>query len=221
MGWPSQDILSSLLSEGGGSSCGRLWCCSSRVFVCVTCFSLTSMLLCTNQPSLLCPPRLYCPHCCNTIARLLRNIRPPRPPLLVCHTPYHISNKKIVYRPTHRPTERGPCVRGMVSDFPGSTYVHLSACGGKAVEFVEVFCVRGGSGGADINCFSSISMRIVGWPLQEIRLARGLCTRINTIIRKHPLGFGTQLPTFIAYTVAQNSTFPRPSCIARHAIQYW
>ena len=25
--------------ERGGSSCGRLWCCSSRVFVCVTCFS--------------------------------------------------------------------------------------------------------------------------------------------------------------------------------------
>jgi len=27
---------------GGGSSCSRLWCCSGRVFVCVTCFSTYS-----------------------------------------------------------------------------------------------------------------------------------------------------------------------------------
>jgi len=36
---PSSRHLRSLLSEGGDSSCGRLWCCSCRVFVCVTCFS--------------------------------------------------------------------------------------------------------------------------------------------------------------------------------------
>ena len=35
------------------------------------------------------PPNLHCPHCCNTIARLLRNIPPPRPPF-VCHAPYNI-----------------------------------------------------------------------------------------------------------------------------------
>jgi len=34
----------SLLSEGGGSSCGRLWCSSCRVFVCVTCFSSSSFI---------------------------------------------------------------------------------------------------------------------------------------------------------------------------------
>ena len=32
--------LRSLLSEGGGSSCGHLWCCSCHVFVCVSCFSI-------------------------------------------------------------------------------------------------------------------------------------------------------------------------------------
>ena len=36
---PSPRHLRSLLSEGGGSSCGRLGCCLCRVFVCVTCFS--------------------------------------------------------------------------------------------------------------------------------------------------------------------------------------
>jgi len=30
------------LSEGSGSSCGRWWCCSCRVFVCVSCSSLIS-----------------------------------------------------------------------------------------------------------------------------------------------------------------------------------
>jgi len=32
-------LCRSLLSEGGGCSCGRLWCCSCRVFLCVTCLS--------------------------------------------------------------------------------------------------------------------------------------------------------------------------------------
>jgi len=42
------------------------------------------------------PARLHCPHCCNTIARLLGNIRPPLDLPLVCHTPYNIGNNNIV-----------------------------------------------------------------------------------------------------------------------------
>jgi len=49
------------------------------------------------------PARLHCPHCCNTVARLLGNIRPPLDLPLVCHTPYNISNHNIVYRPTVDP----------------------------------------------------------------------------------------------------------------------
>jgi len=58
-------------------------------------------------------------------------------------------------------------------------------------------------------------------PLQDIRLVRGLCTRINTIICKHPLRLGTPLAPFIAHAIAQYSVSPRPSFIAIHAIQYW
>jgi len=44
-------------------------------------------LLCTNQPSVYFPPRLHCPHCCNTIARRMRNIRAPtRPPSCMSYT---------------------------------------------------------------------------------------------------------------------------------------
>jgi len=32
------------------------------------------------------------------------------------------------------------------------------------------------------------------WPLQDIVLRRGFCTRISTIICKQPLGLGTSLP---------------------------
>jgi len=32
------------------------------------------------------------------------------------------------------------------------------------------------------------------WPLQDIRLVRGLCTRSNTIIRNHPICLGTPHP---------------------------
>jgi len=39
---------------------------------------------------------LHCPHYCNAIARLLRNIqRPPDPPF-VCHAQKHIGNGNIV-----------------------------------------------------------------------------------------------------------------------------
>jgi len=58
-------------------------------------------------------------------------------------------------------------------------------------------------------------------PLQEIRLAQGLCTRINTIIRKHPLCLGTHLHPFITYTIAGYIVSLQPSFIAMHAIQYW
>jgi len=45
---------------------------------------------------LYCPPHLHCPYACNTIARLLRNIRPPLDYPFVCHTPYHIGHNNIV-----------------------------------------------------------------------------------------------------------------------------
>jgi len=42
---------------------------------------------------------LHCPHYCNTIARLLRNIRRPLGLPCVCYTPYNIGNGNIVLRP--------------------------------------------------------------------------------------------------------------------------
>jgi len=62
---------------------------------------------------------------------------------------------------------------------------------------------------------------VEGCPLQDIRLARGVCTRINTMIRKHPLCLGTPPHPFIAYTIARYSVSSRPSFITIHAIQYW
>jgi len=44
----------------------------------------------------LAPPHLHCPPYCNTLARLLRNVRTPPRPSFVCHTPYHIGNGNIV-----------------------------------------------------------------------------------------------------------------------------
>ena len=65
-GWPLQDIVLLLVV------CGRI-----------------------NRPFIL-PARLHCPHCCNTIARLLGNIRPPpRPPLCMSYT---IQNWQLQYR---------------------------------------------------------------------------------------------------------------------------
>jgi len=43
----------------------------------------------------------HCPHYCNTIAQLLRNIRPPPDPRLLSHTPYNIGNGH--FRPSARP----------------------------------------------------------------------------------------------------------------------
>ena len=59
---PSPRHLRSLFSAGGGSSCGSfvvlfmscvVWCCSCRVFVCVTCFS-------SHLQPVRCFPRLAC-----------------------------------------------------------------------------------------------------------------------------------------------------------------
>jgi len=65
------------------------------------------------------PPYLQRLPFCNTIARLLRNIRPPTAPPSVCHTPYTIGDGNIVQRPSH--TTRGdihvlsaPWLRGSV-----------------------------------------------------------------------------------------------------------
>jgi len=59
------------------------------------------------------------------------------------------------------------------------------------------------------------------WPLQDIHLVLGLCTKIDTIIRKHPLSLDTPLTPFITHTIAQYSVRPRPSFVAMHAMQYW
>jgi len=46
-----------------------------------------------NRPFTL-PGRLHCPHCGNTIARLLSSIRPPLDLPFLCYTPYKIGNNK-------------------------------------------------------------------------------------------------------------------------------
>ena len=86
-----------------------------------TWYCFTSSRLCTSQSSFHLSARLHCPHCCNTIARRLGNIRPPLELSLVCHTgiPYTIhilvitmscKDQRLVHgeattdRPTHRQT---------------------------------------------------------------------------------------------------------------------
>ena len=63
-----------------------------RLAVTRCCF--TSRRLLTNQSSFHCPSHLHCPLYCNTIARLLRNIRCPPDPPRVRHTQYNIDNGK-------------------------------------------------------------------------------------------------------------------------------
>jgi len=48
-----------------------------------------------NRP-IIPPAHLHCPHCCNAIAQLLGNIRPPLDLPCVCHTPFNIGNNNIV-----------------------------------------------------------------------------------------------------------------------------
>jgi len=50
-------------------------------------YRFTLRLLCGSQSFLYRPLPVHCPHCCNTIARLLRKIRrPPRPLLCMLYT---------------------------------------------------------------------------------------------------------------------------------------
>jgi len=82
-------------TESRAKLSGSAWACwplQDNLLLLVVCARI-------NRPFLL-PARLHCPHCCNTIARLLGNIRPPTRPLCVFHTPYTIGNGNIVYRPT-------------------------------------------------------------------------------------------------------------------------
>jgi len=59
---------------------------AERGLLAFTRYSFTSGLFWTNQSSFYCPRHLHCPHGCNTIARLLSNLRPPSDPPCVCHT---------------------------------------------------------------------------------------------------------------------------------------
>jgi len=61
-------------------------------------YCFTSTRLRTNQSSFIRKPRLHCPPCCNTFARLLGNIRPHPNPPFGCHSPYNIGNNDIVWR---------------------------------------------------------------------------------------------------------------------------
>jgi len=76
-------------------------------------YLLLLLVVCARiNPSFILSARLHCPHCRNTIARLLRNVHPP--PLdipFVCHTPYNISNNNIVQRRRRRQwLPQLPCV---------------------------------------------------------------------------------------------------------------
>ena len=55
------------------------------------------------------PSQLHCPHNCNAIARLLRNIRRLPEPPFACHARYHIGNDNIVHRPILAPVESFAC----------------------------------------------------------------------------------------------------------------
>jgi len=59
----------------------------------------TSKLYCGSQSSLSPPLHLQSLPYCNTIARPLRNIRPPSDSPCICNTTYNIGNGNIVYRP--------------------------------------------------------------------------------------------------------------------------
>jgi len=48
------------------------------------------------SPPFIAPPHLQSLPYCNTIARPLRNIRPPTDPFSLCHTPYNIGDGNIV-----------------------------------------------------------------------------------------------------------------------------
>jgi len=63
-------------------------------------YCFTSKLYCGSQSSFHRPPNLQSLPYCNTVARPLRNMRPPTDPPLLGHTPYDIGDGNIVLRPT-------------------------------------------------------------------------------------------------------------------------
>jgi len=75
--------------------------CRSPTILCLVGWPLQDFVLllvmCSriNHPCIA-PSHLHCPHYCNTITRLLRNIRRPARPPFVCRTPYNIGNDDIV-----------------------------------------------------------------------------------------------------------------------------
>ena len=69
--------------------------CLVRCALAFTRYCFTSKLYCGSRSSSY-PPYLQSLRCCNTIARPLRNIRPPTDPPVVCHTPYNIGDCNIV-----------------------------------------------------------------------------------------------------------------------------
>jgi len=77
---------------------------------------------------------LHCPHYCNAIARLLRNIRSPPDPPLVCRAHYHIGNGNIVERPTsgawraYARSSHALCLAGPPIGWPGYLWSIVSAC---------------------------------------------------------------------------------------------
>ena len=62
----------------------------------LTRYCFTSKLYCGSQSSFYTPPHLQSLPYCNTIARPLRNIRPPTDPHCVCHTPCTVGDGNIV-----------------------------------------------------------------------------------------------------------------------------
>jgi len=67
------------------------------------------------------PSHLHFPYYCNTIARLLRNMRRPPDPPCVCITPYNIGDGNIVSRPTGVDSGAKVCTRISALDvtYPG------------------------------------------------------------------------------------------------------
>ena len=70
----------------------------------VTRYCFTLRLLWRINHACVAPSHLHCPYYCNTIARLLRNIRRPTDSPFVCHTLNNIGDGKIVI---YLPADRG------------------------------------------------------------------------------------------------------------------
>jgi len=76
-------------AEGGGT----VWPLQDIVLLRIFCARINHSFIAHSH--------LHCPHYCNAIARLLRNIRSPHDPPFVCHAHYHIGNGNLVERPRH------------------------------------------------------------------------------------------------------------------------